>query len=286
VATNVSSANAINNSGVVAGMRVIAEPGDPPPLPYNAVMWDTNTGEVTDLGVMEGPNSNGRGINESAQIVGWTGQSITSNVFGFSADLNEITVLGAIPEGNTSRCRAVDNSGLVLGSGHVQTKVGTKIHTFLWNEQWIEVIEPPSGFDHIGGGDLNSLGQCILTASVVGGSDRPFLWQHHEIHSVMNLLVPGAGVSLNSAQALNDHGQILTRTGTRAALLTPIGVPFADLNFDCKVDGHDLAILLNAWGPQPITRDTDGPRPHPADLNGDGVVDGMDLLILLANWNP
>jgi hypothetical protein len=41
------------------------------------------------------------------------------------------------------------------------------------------------------------------------------------------------------------------------------------------VDGADLGILINAWGPCPGC---------PADLNGDGVVDGTDLGILLSQW--
>jgi len=52
------------------------------------------------------------------------------------------------------------------------------------------------------------------------------------------------------------------------------GVP-GDLNGDGVVDGADLGILLDAWGPCVGCG---------ADLNGDGVVDGADLGILLDNW--
>jgi len=50
-----------------------------------------------------------------------------------------------------------------------------------------------------------------------------------------------------------------------------------DLNGDGVVDGADLGILLNAWGPCPGC---------PADLDGNGVVDGADLGILLNAWGP
>jgi len=49
-----------------------------------------------------------------------------------------------------------------------------------------------------------------------------------------------------------------------------------DLNDDCKVDGADLGILLNAWGPCS--------GPCPADLDCDGVVDGADLGVMLNAW--
>ena len=55
----------------------------------------------------------------------------------------------------------------------------------------------------------------------------------------------------------------------------PIG---ADLDGSGGVGGADLAILLAAWGPCPMT------GPCPADLNNDGVVDAADLAILLAGW--
>jgi len=53
------------------------------------------------------------------------------------------------------------------------------------------------------------------------------------------------------------------------------GLPDPDLDGDGTVDGADLGILLNAWGPCDDCS---------ADLNGDGVVDGADLGILLNAW--
>jgi len=50
---------------------------------------------------------------------------------------------------------------------------------------------------------------------------------------------------------------------------------FADLNGDFVVDGADLGILLQSWGPCVGCA---------ADLDGDGVVDGADLGLLLSAW--
>ncbi len=49
-----------------------------------------------------------------------------------------------------------------------------------------------------------------------------------------------------------------------------------DLDGDGVVDGADLGILLQNWGPCPEC---------PADLNGDGFVDAADLGILLNAWS-
>ena len=48
----------------------------------------------------------------------------------------------------------------------------------------------------------------------------------------------------------------------------------SDLNFDGKVDGVDLAILLGRWGLDDLL----------ADLDGNNVVDGSDISLLLAAW--
>lgn len=52
--------------------------------------------------------------------------------------------------------------------------------------------------------------------------------------------------------------------------------PTPDLDCDGDVDGFDLALLLNAWGPCAGCR---------ADINRDGQVNGEDLAILLVNWS-
>jgi outer membrane lipase/esterase len=51
-------------------------------------------------------------------------------------------------------------------------------------------------------------------------------------------------------------------------------VHLGDINADGNVDGHDLGILLAAWG------GTDAS----ADLDGSGTVDGIDLGLLLGAW--
>ncbi|MEY3143468.1 MAG: hypothetical protein RLY21_1961 [Planctomycetota bacterium] len=52
--------------------------------------------------------------------------------------------------------------------------------------------------------------------------------------------------------------------------------PTPDIDCDGDVDGFDLALLLNAWGPCSGCR---------ADITRDGQVNGKDLAILLVNWS-
>jgi len=62
---------------------------------------------------------------------------------------------------------------------------------------------------------------------------------------------------------------------TQVFAASPVPSP-ADLNGDGVVDGADLGILLNSWGPCVGC---------PADLDGNGVVDGADVGILLSEWS-
>jgi len=85
--------------------------------------------------------------------------------------------------------------------------------------------------------------------------------------------------SLPSTELAHLRYTLQTEMPTTAITQSPfriVGrVDPADLNGDGVIDGADLGILLDAWGPCVGC---------PADLNGDGVVDGADLGILLSAW--
>lgn len=88
-----------------------------------------------------------------------------------------------------------------------------------------------------------------------------------------------------TACALNDRGQVLCSGGGAAigphgcAWIMSPNSPLGDLNGDCRVDGADIAILLQAWG-------SSTPAQADADLNHDGLVGGPDLGMLLGSWSP
>jgi endoglucanase len=54
------------------------------------------------------------------------------------------------------------------------------------------------------------------------------------------------------------------------------GALAGDLNHNGRIEGADLAIMLNGWGAQPLG--------HRADFNADRMVDGVDLEFLLTRW--
>jgi len=75
---------------------------------------------------------------------------------------------------------------------------------------------------------------------------------------IVSMSGPGLSKAPVSASLFARGGQILV----------------GDFDFDGKVNGADLAVLLGAWNtPAPL-----------ADLNNDGTVNGADLAILLGKW--
>jgi uncharacterized membrane protein len=276
----VSSINAINNSGIAVGARVISKPGVVPPV-SNAVIWDTNTGEVIDLGVMNGPSSEARAVDSGGRVSGLTGFVTESNAFfAESRNPNDPLILPPLPQGTTSFVNDMNDIGMLAGGGIMDPKQvpGVQGQPAMWNGQWIGLGWLPGAY----AGGARAINNLIQVGGSCTGADgqEAFLWQLGTMFN-LNDLISGETIVLRRVFDLNDHGQILCDGGTRAVVLSPTDRPLADINADCVTDVHDLFMLLDAWGP------CDKRLMCYADLNSDGVVDVSDLLILLANWdNP
>ena len=95
-----------------------------------------------------------------------------------------------------------------------------------------------------------------------------------------NLIAPSSGWILNTANGINDAGQIVgngTINGyTRGFLLTP-ALP-GDANLDGVVDINDLSKVLTNY-------DKTGMQWADGDFTGDGTVDINDLGNVLANYD-
>jgi probable HAF family extracellular repeat protein len=231
--------NAINNQGIAVGARSITKGGN---NPHNAVIWDTNTGEVTDMGAIWILNSSARDINSSMAVAGVTGPALSPGQQAFLA-YNNKTIIGMMPSGTSTDARGMNDNNLVVGGGTVVIDgIGTVPRGFVWDGEIFELIEPLPGFANSSANAINNVGQVAGASLITGGPTRAQLWQHG-ISIDLNDLT--SGPTLTSAPDINNIGQILARASTRATLLTPMDVPVGDLNFDCRVDGHDLMILLS-----------------------------------------
>ncbi len=77
--------------------------------------------------------------------------------------------------------------------------------------------------------DLNSQAQVVGWGTDGGGVMYAFLWELGEMHKLTDLLVPGHGLALPLAEAINNNGQILAPGGklgstgaTRWYVLNPV----------------------------------------------------------------
>ena len=271
---------AIAEDGTVVGFRSIGSKGDPV-NPFNAFIWSESDG-FDDLGVMSGPNSAATAINVGS-IVGWTGGNFLDST-AFVVHQGVIVSLGAIPGGTTSFPTGVSRTGAVCGWGLVPEKgfpFGVN-RAFLWEDgQYTHLGTLPKHLRSVAN-DISPVDQVVGSSWTVGGSSairHAFIWQDGFMHNLNDLSISGPAIVLQSANAVNDAGQIAA-DGYDASfnrvtfVLTPVGKPVGDIDIDCHVGVADLVILLDDWAQ----------NNSPADLNNDGVVNVLDLIILLLNF--
>lgn len=268
--TSVSAAYGINDLGTAVGHHG-----------YRACAWSAE-GVFELLQVTTaGSSCSAEAINNAGVVVGWKYDTNVPGVMmsfvwsaGATTDINPITY-GHV----RAEAKDISDSGYVCGD----VDGDWMGRGFRWRDGVLDVLEPLPGA-------LGCMAFAINDAGVAVG-DSHFFLEDGETHShhlptmwigtqaIPLPLLPG--YTSGSAKDVNGMGVILSTGlvsppgGYGVWILTPKGV-VADLTNDCTVDGADLAVLLEAWGPRRAG--------HPADLDGDGRVSEADLGLLLAKW--
>lgn len=203
--------SAINNRGEVVG-QTDGSSGT------RAAYWDAN-GTFRDLGTDLGGFSAAYDINDNGDIVGLRG----TNYKGF-VRLADSTIIDIVAPGKDyTSVMAINNSGMVVGSG-TSFFLGIA-EAFVWTAQ--------SGLTTIslanGGAqqayDVNDAGVVVGSGYTSAGSVA-FSWSASTGGVNLNDLIdPSSGWQLQSAQAINEAGQIagfgMFEGSRRAFLLTP-----------------------------------------------------------------
>jgi len=228
----------------------------PTPNPADGLVWTVGTTIVlSDLSPLVGIEAAAAasGLDDrGVHIVGDSGCEGTRQA-AFWEDLNASpTNLGAIC-GNDTTGRADD------------------IVTMLACDDTEEVVI-------VVGGGSESLGTVW---SRVGGSSGTWCCS-----TLTGLALPTSSTGTDGeydlvyAHAIAPTGHIVVHGRPRDANTTHVYLLTCaiDLSGDGRINGADLGLLLNNWGPCPQT------GPCIADLNGDSDVDGADLGILLNAW--
>ena len=123
---NASSADAINDAGVIAGYSYL-ENGT-----AHATLW--SGGSISDLGTLGGKNSGAKGINNAGQVVGWSftsgNSTIHATLWDGASTIDLGTLGGAL--GPSSVARDINNLGQAVGYSYTGDSNPAQ-HATLWN---------------------------------------------------------------------------------------------------------------------------------------------------------
>jgi probable HAF family extracellular repeat protein len=218
-----SIASGINDAGQVCGAANLSTAGT-----YHAFLW-TN-GAMKDLGTLgDAANSSfAYGVNAAGQATGTAGDIYGGPIHAFLWKNGAMKDLGTLG-GDFSYGNAINGAGQVVGAADLDP--GHR-HAFLWADGTMTDLGTLGGtYSHAYG--INAAGQVVGASTtridqLVTGDyliQYAFLWSGGTMKDLNQLIPPGSGWFLASAQSINDTGQIVgigTFNGQeRAFLLTP-----------------------------------------------------------------
>ena len=193
----------INDAGQVVGEGIISGA-------THAFLWSESEG-VTDLGTLSGySDSTARGINNSGQVVGWSGTKGGPPIWQLShaflwSESEGMTSLGDLG-GDWSQAHAINNPAQVVGQSK---NTDEDCHAFLWSAGGgMTDLGPSGGWSYAY--DINSSAQIVGSMKPAGGSYTAFLHDGTNGMQDINGLIPeGTGWTLNIAYGINDASQIV-----------------------------------------------------------------------------
>jgi probable HAF family extracellular repeat protein len=215
-----STAAAVNDLGQIVGNSNVSAADN---VTTHAFVT-TTAGALKDLGTLTGTGSSAAfGINDAGVIVG---QSTTANgdVHGFTYENSKFVDIGTLG-GSTSAAVAVNLVGIVAGYASVTGDVNT--HAVMYYRGQIldlGVLDEGDSFALAINDEAQVVGVSGFNST--DGVIHAFLYSCGKLQDLNNLVDPSLGITLTSASAINDAGQIVVsgfdNQGNAATfLLTP-----------------------------------------------------------------
>jgi uncharacterized membrane protein len=275
-----AGALAMNNAQVVCGFRSIGSPSSPT-FPQTAFLWSSTSG-FQDLGILVEPGSAVWDINQCGAAVGRAGVFAGLSERGFVHANGRTTMLPPIPGGVSSRVTAINDSGLMILGGQLQTKAGIIWKAFIRDDDQLTELLPLPGDSLKFAYDLSN------DATVVGGSKqssqaivaRACIWRDATPIDLTTLLPPLQGLYMELCKDIAENGSIIVEgTIFPDHVVLVLEPEFSDLgDTDCNgtVDMDDLLGVITHWGPCYGCN---------ADLTHDGTIDTSDLIVVIEHWD-
>jgi len=177
------------------------------PMAVDSFIWNEEHG-MRDLGTLGGTCTLALAVSEDGSVVGLsTNEQELSRAFLWKN--GSMQDLGGSIGGQGATATAINESGQIVGFATLASEVG--VHATLWKRP----------------GDITDLGtpgpsECSMAlainakAQIVGqsvdcasfGSIRALLWDNGSLFDLNNLISPGAPLTLQFAETINDRGEI------------------------------------------------------------------------------
>ena len=281
VGSGLTEGFAINDAGWIAGYRDTPEG-------RKAVRW---RGDELDELDTPGQFAHAYDINEFGVAAGTIGYADAFLWAGSSLD-----VLPALRDTIENEAFGINANEDATGASILSLPGGLLTRrSWIFADRRLVDLGVLPGFQFSFAEDLNNVRQVVgRSFNPFGGADA-FLWMEGELHNLEDLIeFPPGFAGLSMVTAINNRGQIAawappTTSGTsRGIILTPIDRPLGDVNIDCKVDAHDLMLVLGNWGECSGLGACLGDFVTSATFQSppDGIVDAADLAVVLGNWSP
>lgn len=279
----------INSAGQIIGTI------ESPEIGWRAFLFDGK--EFVNLGTLPGGNySKATAINESGQITGMWGNSVTGDPTGVEAFVWEagvMTGLGPILGAKQSSGEDINDHGWITGW------MGESILSsaaFVWDGKDVIELEFPPGATDAKGNAINNhgdvAGRIVYTDPETGDMTlEAALWTQGKLIKLGHL--PGATKCWSTD--INDRGEVLGycrfpatpsrpflwRDGEMRELKSLVKGEHVSLNLAWAINESGLITGSDIDSDAFVAAPLNPPR---TDLTGDCITDGRDLIILLAQW--
>jgi probable HAF family extracellular repeat protein len=218
-----SKGSAINNNGWVAGESTYSSSAN-----TYAFIWNgSSMSQLADLGV---DKSNAYGMNGNGQVVGKVnsgGGLAQAFLWNNNADPKAL-IIGTLG-GSRGEARGINDNSLVVGTAQNE---GENYHAFLWNNAAVEKLKDLGTlYADVGSTAYSINNSGVIVGDSVDESNRSlaFIFQNNQMVDLNEFLPDGSGWILQSAQGINDKGQIvgwgLINGQVHAFILSPNVVP-------------------------------------------------------------
>lgn len=206
----------INNHGTIVGQTGSSE--------AHSATFDGQT--ITDLGTFGGISATGTAINNVGWVVStatyWDG--VPADAPTWRSFLTTPTGTIQLPSlgGTEDFAGAINDAGTVIGTSNG--------HAVKWFDNAITALDEVPGDDVSGAASINSDGIIVGWSGIAALTNlRATLWQDNTVFDLNTLISPDSGWILETANAINDSGQI-TGTGlyngdSAIFLITPLSTP-------------------------------------------------------------